>query len=71
MNGRSTIIHMPALALQLGPDYDTQRTRRLVKRAGAAVKIGDRIVTTPRLLADHMPEVWNEIVLEYGDFRTL
>lgn len=69
LNG--TIIHTNQLAKLLGDEYDTQRARRLIQRTGAAVKYGGRIVTTPRLVADNMPELWNELMLHFGDERLL
>ena len=66
-----TIIHTATLAKALGPEYDTQRARRLLQRTGAGVKVGGRVVTTPRLVADHMPELWNELMLRIDDERYL
>lgn len=65
-----TLIGMETFAEKLGPEYDTQRARRLAKRIGAAVKVEGRIYTTPRLLADSFPELWNEMVLDFGDYRS-
>lgn len=44
--------------------WDTQRARRWLKRSGAGIKRGGRIVTTPVLLASHFPELYQQIALD-------
>ena len=51
--------------------WDTQRARRWLQRSGAGVKRNGRIVTTPGLLANHFPELFNELMFDIGDGREL
>jgi len=50
-------------------DWDTRKTRRWLQKSGAVVKRNGRYVTTPQLLANNFPELWNEIAFDLGDYR--
>jgi hypothetical protein len=60
----TTILTTAQIAKRLGPDWDSQRARRWLTRTGAGTKVGGRVITTPRRLAQHFPELWDELVLE-------
>lgn len=66
---RGTVLTTQEVADAL--DWDTRRTRRFLQRTGACVKRGGRYVTTPQLLADNFPEVWQQIACDLGDGRSL
>jgi hypothetical protein len=66
---RGTILTTQELAKAL--DWDTRKTRRWLQRSEACVKVGSRYVTTPSLLANHFPELWQEIAFDVGEGRLL
>jgi len=67
MGGRILTTAEIATVLQ----WDTQKTRRWLQRAGATTKVGSRYVTTPRQLAANWPDLWAEIMCDVGDERPL
>lgn len=65
----AAILTVGDVARKLG--WDAQRARRWLQRSGAGVKRNGRIITTPTLLANHFPELLNEIQFDIGDGREL
>jgi hypothetical protein len=53
-------IDVATVAERLGDQWDTQRTRRWLKRAGALVKHGSRYYTTRSRLRSAFPDAYQE-----------
>lgn len=59
-----SVFEMATVAKALGgprKGWSTERTRRWLKRAGAARKVNGRWITTPEMLREQMAPIWNQI----------
>lgn len=60
----AALIEMADVAKALGgrrKRWSTERARRWLRRAGAAKKINGRWITTPQLLRELLPPVWDAV----------